>query len=232
MDSVSTEVYNALIKHQDLARQKNNYSFFQTQKGGYGEGDEFIGVSVPHQRKVARQFTDLSLNDITPLLDSPWHEVRFVGLVVLVHRFEKAGNEDERKAIYDYYLSHTEGVNNWDLVDTSAHKIVGAYLLSTSDREVLFELAESENMWEQRIAVLATMTLIDNGDFNEIFDLAQKFFDHPHHLMHKAVGWMLREVGKHDSESLISFLKQHWDNMPSIMRSYATEKVGKKWLKQ
>jgi len=196
--------------------------FFKTGKGQYGEGDKFIGVVVPDTRKVAKEYKTLPYGELTKLLNSDWHECRLCALLILVERFKKAP-EEERKMIVDFYLANTQRINNWDLVDLSAKDIVGEYLVD-KDRTVLFKLAESDLLWDQRIAVISTFAFIRRGDLTDIFALSEKLMDHKHDLMHKAVGWMLREAGKKDMLSLNLFLDQHHKIMPRTMLRYAIEK--------
>jgi 3-methyladenine DNA glycosylase AlkD len=199
--------------------------FFKTGKGEYGEGDKFLGIVVPNIRKVAKEYRGTSLETVGELLLSPWHEVRMFGLLLLVDAF-KRGGEEQRREIFSYYLAHTSGINNWDLVDLSAPYIVGAYLLDEGrmERQVLYRLADSGNLWEQRIAVVSTITLIRNNEFDETLKLAQLLMNHPHDLMHKAIGWMLREVGKKNETVLRSFLDAHGLEMPRTMLRYAIER--------
>lgn len=199
--------------------------FFKTGKGEYGEGDKFLGIVVPNIRKVAKEYRGTSLETVGELLLSPWHEVRMFGLLLLVDAF-KRGGEEQRREIFSYYLAHTSGINNWDLVDLSAPYIVGAYLLDEGrmERQVLYRLANSDNLWEQRIAVVSTITLIRNNEFDETLKLAQLLMNHPHDLMHKAIGWMLREVGKKNETVLRSFLDAHGLEMPRTMLRYAIER--------
>lgn len=220
--------------------------FFKAFPGGYGEGDEFLGVVVPDQRKVALKYRTLPLPDIDALLQSRWHECRLTALFILVHQFTvaqkpKTRDVDRQKVILDFYLGHLDRVNNWDLVDASAHKILGQWLVDrpvnrSADRKILSSLARSKNMWEQRVSVIATLPLIRAGQFDEILRLSEKFLSHPHDLMHKATGWMLREVGKRDLAVLRAFLQEHVAAMPRTMLRYAIEKMRdaerKKWLRQ
>ncbi|MEI6728592.1 MAG: DNA alkylation repair protein [bacterium] len=197
--------------------------FFKTGKGEYAEGDKFIGVVVPDQRSVARKhFKQASLDDVQKLLDSPIHEHRLTGLIILTYKFEK-GDNAERKLIYDFYLKNTRAINNWDLVDCSAHKIVGQHLID-KDRSILYKLAHSKNLWEQRIAIVSTFAFIRLKDFEDCLNLAEIFLTHEHDLIHKAVGWMLREVGKKDEFVLVSFLNPNYKKMPRTMLRYAIEK--------
>lgn len=194
--------------------------FFKTGKGEYGEGDRFIGVSVPDTRKVAKEYVDSSLEVIENLLESEWHECRLCGLLILVERYGKSPEE-----ITGFYLNHTGGINNWDLVDLSAPYILGRYLIKRADRSVLDRLSASPILWEQRIAVVSTLMLIRNNMFSDTIRLAEKFLTTRHGLMQKAVGWMLREVGKRDLELLKAFLEEHKTHMPRTMLRYAIEKL-------
>jgi 3-methyladenine DNA glycosylase AlkD len=199
--------------------------FFKTGAGEYAEGDVFLGVRVPWQRKVARKyFQHVGLEDNKALLSSPVHEYRSVALIILVHKYEKAKYEEEKEKIAQFYLDNLDHVNNWDLVDLSADKILGAYLFD-KDRQPLLELAASQDLWRQRVAMIATFYFIRKGDFADTLALAELFLDHPHHLIHKAVGWMLREVGKRDQQVEIAFLKEHYKRMPRTMLRYAIEKL-------
>lgn len=195
--------------------------FFKCGRGEYGEGDRFLGVVVPDVRAVARQNTTASLTEIGTLLESPWHEVRLCALLILVLQSRKTVT----KEVLDFYLSHTERINNWDLVDLTAPAIVGGYLLANpQERGLLYSLAESDSLWEQRIAVVSTLTLIREGEPEDTYALATKLIDHPHDLMHKAVGWMLREAGKRDQRRLELFLDEYATLMPRTMLRYSIEK--------
>ncbi|MBB4035721.1 3-methyladenine DNA glycosylase AlkD [Dysgonomonas hofstadii] len=197
--------------------------FFKTGKGQYGEGDLFIGVVVPDTRKVAKKYKDMSYEEVTKLLDSPYHECRLCGLLILVERLKKS-KESERKEIYEFYLSKTSRINNWDLVDLSARDIVGEYLVD-KDRSILYTLADSSLLWDQRIAILATFAFIRKNDHKDILALSEKLLDHKHDLMHKAIGWMLREAGKRDKAVLTAFLDKHYKMMPRTMLRYSIEKL-------
>lgn len=198
--------------------------FFKTGKGQYGEGDKFLGVVVPDTRKVAKANKLLSESELKKLLRSPYHECRLCALLILVERFKKV-EEKERKNIYDFYLSQTKYVNNWDLVDLSSRYIVGEYLLDKEDRSILYQLAESDWMWDQRIAVTSSYTFIKNKDYQDIIALSEKLMYHKHDLMHKAIGWMLREMGKMDIKPLYDFLDKYHKVMPRTMLRYAIEKL-------
>lgn len=213
--------------------------FFKTGKGHYGEGDVFCGLSVPQSRRIAAKYKDLSLDDIKLLLESEIHEERLIALVILVHNFSK-GNESQKKEIYDFYLSHTKHINNWDLVDLSADKIVGEYLYSSSppagglrSKEILSKLAHSENLWEKRIAMIATFAFIKHGESDYTFMIADILIADPHDLIQKAVGWMLREVGKRISlEKEEEFLKPRYKTMPRTMLRYAIERFSEEKRKE
>ena len=193
--------------------------FFKTGKGEYGEGDMFLGVVVPEMRKVAKAFKAVSYEVIEALLESEWHECRLCALLILIEKYKKAPEE----AVH-FYLSHLKGINNWDLVDLSAPYILGDYLAGHTDHSVLYDLAQSPVMWEQRIAVVSTLMLIRHGHFNDTIELAVMFLDTRHDLMQKAVGWMLREVGKRDKPLLISFLNAHKAALPRTTLRYAIER--------
>jgi len=207
--------------------------FFKTGLGQYGEGDKFLGVMVPDIRKVVKEFRDLPLAETEKLLQSSWHEERLCALLLLVGQFER-GDEVERKKVYSLYLRNTRYINNWDLVDLSAPKIVGPYLDGGS-RSLLYRFVRSGNLWERRIAILATFHYIKNGEFTDSLALAEKLLGDDHDLMHKAVGWMLREVGKKDVAVLEGFLKKHRHRMPRTTLRYAIERFPearrKKYLK-
>ena len=199
-------------------------SFFQTKEGKYAHGDVFLGVTVPQTRKVVTPYKTLPLAEVTKLLQSKYHECRFAALVVLVYQYEHS-DEDEQKIIYNFYLDHTEYINNWDLVDVSCHKIVGPWLLD-KDRTKLYDLANSSWLWDQRIAIVSTLAFIRNNDFDDILRLSEYFLTHSHHLIHKACGWMLREVSKRDKTTLIQFLDKHAPQMPRVMLRYSIEKLS------
>ena len=195
--------------------------FFKAGKDEYAEGDRFIGVVVPQQRKIAKRHQDLTLPQVRSLLKDSFHECRLTALLILVLKFDKA-DDAEREKIVTFYLSHLDYVNNWDLVDSSADKILGRWLLDR-DRDVLSELAGGD-LWRQRVAMIATYAFIKAGDFSVTLELAERLRDHEHDLIHKAVGWMLREVGNRDLKVEERFLKKHYKKMPRTMLRYAIEK--------
>ena len=196
--------------------------FFKTGKGEYGEGDIFLGIKVPVQRKVANKFQDLSLEDLEELLNTKIHEYRMTALFILIEQYER-GDKIEKKKIFNFYLKNTRNINNWDLVDVSAPKIVGDYLLN-KPRSVLYKLAKSNNLWERRIAIISTFTFIRNNEFRDTLKIAEILLNDKHDLIHKAVGWMLREVGKRDQKTEEEFLQKHYLKMPRVMLRYAIER--------
>jgi 3-methyladenine DNA glycosylase AlkD len=203
--------------------------FFKTGKGEYGEGDIFLGIAVPESRKIVKQFSDLLLRDIQILLDSKIHEKRFIALLILVKQFERANkikDEKEQKGIFEFYLKNTKDINNWDLVDLSAPRIIGMYLLD-KDKSILYKLAKSNNLWEKRISILSTFWFIKENRFEDAIKLAEILLNDQHDLMHKAVGWMLRETGKKDKKVLINFLNKHYKIMPRTMLRYSIERLSK-----
>ena len=206
----------------DPAIAAHSQRFFKTGKGEYGEGDRFLGIRVPVLRKQARRFRHLALEEVTVLLRSRWHEERLCALFILVARFSQGALED-KAAIYKLYLAHTAYINNWDLVDSSAPHIVGAYL-ADKNRQPLFALAQSPSLWERRIAMLATLYLIRKNEFDDALEIAKILQNDAEDLIHKAVGWMLREVGKRDGAVERAFLAEHYQQMPRTMLRYAIEK--------
>ncbi len=200
--------------------------FFKTGKGEYGEGDIFLGVKVPDQRKAANKFNELSLKDLEKLLNSKIHEYRMSALFILIKQYEKA-DEKERKKIFDFYLKNTKNINNWDLVDISAPKIIGNYLLE-KPRKILYKLAKSNNLWERRIAIISTVAFIRNNEFDDTLKISKILLQDKHDLIHKAVGWMLREVGKRDQKVEEEFLRKHYLKMSRVMLRYAIERFEEK----
>jgi 3-methyladenine DNA glycosylase AlkD len=205
----------------DSEKAKFLQGFFKTGKGQYAEGDVFLGIVVPVTRSIVKACMEISLSEISLLLDSEYHEARLAGFLLLVEKFKKE-KKNAQKAIFDFYLAHTKRANNWDLVDLSCRDIVGGYLLDR-DKSLLYKLAESENLWEQRIAIVSTWTFIKYGNFDDTLQLAEKLMNHKHDLIHKATGWMLREVGKKDKDTLIDFLEIHSKNLPRTALRYSIE---------
>lgn len=220
------ELKKELNKLADPKRAEALKWFFKTGKGEYGEGDIFLGIKVPEQRKVARDYVNLSLTDVEALLKSKIHEYRLVALLVLVWQYKKAG-DTEKKKIVDFYLKNAKRVNNWDLVDLSCHYILGEYLLD-KPRNILYKLAMSKNLWEKRIAIISTAAFIRAGEFNDTIKISEILLNDKHDLIHKAVGWMLREAGKRDQKTLFKFLDKYYKVMPRTALRYAIEKLGEK----
>ena len=209
-------------KHANPEQAKILMRFFKIGNGKYGEGDEFLGIKVPVSRKIAKQFTNLSLEEIQELLNSSIHEERLIALFILTEQFRKA-DAARKKIIYNFYLKNTKRVNNWDLVDLSAEKIIGAYLLDKGTK-ILFKLARSKNLWERRIAIMSTFHFIKNGLYDTTLEISNILLDDEHDLIHKAVGWMLREVGNRKLVVEEKYLKKHYISMPRTMLRYAIEK--------
>lgn len=222
--SNAEEIIIELKTKGTVERAEHAQRYFKTGKGEYAEGDVFWGVTVPEQRQIAKKYgKSMGIDEVLPLLKHEVHEVRLTAIFIMVRLFER-GDAATKSKVYNAYLKHTAYINNWDLVDSSAHKIVGAHLLNQNDAAILYQLAESSFLWDQRIAVIATLAFINKGELDHTYDLALKLIDHPHDLMHKAVGWMLREAGKKDLERLRTFLYAHSQNMPRTMLRYAIEK--------
>lgn len=201
---------------------EHSQRFFKTGAGEYGEGDQFLGIRVPVLRQQVKTFQEATLEDIQQLLVSSFHEERLFALLLLVYKFAK-GNEEEKSAIYHMYLNNTQYINNWDLVDSSAYQIVGVFL-EDKDRQVLYQLVQSDSLWERRIAIMATLHFIRNHQFDDTLNLAKQLINDQEDLIHKAVGWMLREIGKRDITVERAFLQSHYKKMPRTMLRYAIEK--------
>ena len=212
------ELKKELSAAADPERARNSAWFFKTDKGQYGHGDRFIGLTVPTIRRIAHRYVDLPLADVAKLLASPIHEYRFAALEILVAQYER-GDLD----VFAFYLKHTRFVNNWDLVDTSAPYIIGRHLL-TRPRKILYRLAKSKNLWERRMAMLSTMMFIRAGEIEDSFAIAKLLLADDHDLIHKAVGWMLREAGKRSAPALVKFLKENYSALPRTTLRYAIER--------
>ena len=211
-----------LAKPEKIPIYKN---FFKTREGEYGEGDEFIGVTVPDSRKVARANIDISYEDLLHILKSRVHEDRLCALIILVYKFEKAKIEREKKQAVDFYIKYHLYGNNWDLVDVITPKILGPWLIH-GNRSLLYEYAHSSNLWERRIAIITTFYFIRQGEFEDTIKISEILLNDKHDLIHKAVGWMLREIGKRDEEELIIFLNKYYKNMPRTMLRYSIERLS------
>jgi len=216
-------IKNKIRSHADPIRAKNSLWFFKTGKGDYGEGDKFFGLKVPICRKISKEFKELDYPELDELIQSKYHEERLIALFILILKFDKA-EEKERTKIYKYYLAHTKWVNNWDLVDQSAPRIVGRYLID-KDKKILFKLAKSKDLWEKRISVISTLAFIKLADeYENTLALAEILLHDKHDLIQKAVGWMVREVGNRSIPAETAFLKKHYKTMPRTALRYSIEK--------
>lgn len=221
LENLRKEIKN----HLNLERAEHSKKFFKTGKGQYGEGDVFLGLSVSQCRGIAKKYRNLSLEEIKNLLKSKIHEERLIALLILVWKYQ---NEQRGKEIFDFYLNNTEFVNNWDLVDLSADKIVGEFLRTFDCREMYFplltNLAKSKNLWARRVAIVSTFAFIKRNEFKPTLEISEILLKDKHDLIHKAVGWMLREVGKKDEKVLENFLRKNYKNIPRTTLRYAIER--------
>ncbi|MBP6005925.1 DNA alkylation repair protein [Candidatus Saccharibacteria bacterium] len=227
--------YQEIIKNLNLLADKEradrSKTFFKTNKGGYAENDQFIGISVPSQRKLAKRFRELGLVELGRLIDSPIHEYRMTGLLILIEKYHTKSVSDQLQQDYiDFYLLRIDQVNNWDLVDNSCYKLLGDYLWRRQDLELLYHYANlepiRENLWKNRIAIVTTLAFIRHRELEPTFELSRILISHPEDLIQKAVGWMLRESGKFDQERLEIFLNQYAGRMPRTMLRYAIERFN------
>ncbi|HLG23494.1 MAG TPA: DNA alkylation repair protein [Candidatus Nanoarchaeia archaeon] len=227
---MKNQIKKDLQRLSDTRRAKISSSFFKTGKGQYGEGDIFLGITVPKQREVAKKYLNLPINEIEALLTSRIHEHRLVALIILTEKYNKS-SQKEKKEIFDFYLSNAKNINNWDLVDSSADKIAGRYFFENGqvrNNVTLTNLAKSENLWEKRISIISTFYFIKNNEFEETCRISELLLKDKHDLIHKAVGWMLREVGKKDQKAEEDFLVKHYKKMPRTMLRYAIERFDYK----
>lgn len=215
-----------LKQHSSPEKAKIYTRYFKTGKGEYGEGDVFLGLTVPEQRKLAQKYVDLKFDYVKKLLHSKYHEHRLTGLFILVYKYEKANNNEKQKII-DFYLKHKHRGNNWDLIDCVADKLLGKHIID-KDKSILYELAKSESLWDRRIAIITTFEFIKNNKFEDTIKIAEILLNDKHDLIQKAVGWMLREIGKRDENELIKFLDKNYKKMPRTMLRYAVERLDKK----
>ena len=224
MKQLTKTITNRLQALSDAEKREIFPKFFKAGKGEYGEGDRFLGVTVPNIRAIAKLHKDISIEEIRELLQSEWHEVRLCALIIMV---EKSKKKDEalRKELFNLYLSQTKRINNWDLVDLSCRFIIGEYLLDKS-RDILYQLAQSPLLWDNRIAIVSTYAFIRKGQLEDTYALSDLMMQHPHDLMHKAIGWMLREAGKRNPERLYDYVMRHRADMPRTMLRYAIEKFS------
>ena len=221
-----SEIRKEITKQKNPAQAIILQKFFKTGKGEYGEGDVFYGIKVPVQRTIAGHFKELALEDLKVLLTSKVHEERLIAAFILVEQFKKA-DDKKQKIIYDFYLKNRKGINNWDLVDLSAPKIVGEYLID-KEKDLLYKFANSKDLWKKRIAIISTQTFIRQHWFEDTLKISQILLQDKHDLIHKAVGWMLREVGNRDIKTEEDFLQKHYKTMPRTMLRYAIEKFPEK----
>ncbi len=224
MSTQTAQIMNKLRKLGDSDIAAHSRRFFKTGKGEYGEGDMFLGIRVPAIRKCVKEYRTILLEDTLELLKSPFHEARLLALLILVVKYSSEKESPKQETIYRSYLSHTKYINNWDLVDCSAQHIVGAHLFS-KDRKTIYRLIRSKSLWERRIGVLATFHFIKRGDFSDTLSIAELLLDDREDLIHKAVGWMLRELGKRNRNVEEQFLVKHYKEMPRTMLRYAIEKL-------
>lgn len=225
----SENLIKELKKYSSLKRQKANQWFFKTGPGQYGEGDKFMGVRVPDIRIVARKFLDLKFSEIKKLIDSPIHEIRLAAILILVEKNKLAIKEKNKKTqqdILNFYLKNRGQVNNWDLVDLSVHRILGQAILDgLISKQILYKYSKSKNMWERRMAIIATAMFISHNKLDDTLKLSKLLFKDKEDLMHKAVGWMLREAWKKDSKRVEQFLKDNYSNLPRTTLRYAIERI-------
>ncbi len=222
------KIIRLLKQYANPAKAKTLQGFFKTSKGEYGEGDVFLGITVPQLRSVAKQHSNLSFPQLQRLLSSKIHEHRLVALLMLVQLFQKAEKDENSKLQRDvvhFYLANLQGVNNWDLVDLTAPQILGQYLLRR-DKAVLYFFAHSHNLWKRRIAIVSTLAFIRGGDFSHTFKITELLMHDKHDLIHKACGWMLREAGKKNEKALENFLSKHCKKMPRTTLRYAVERFS------
>lgn len=243
------EIEQMMISRRDDSQREILMRFFRTAPGQYGEGDDFLGIKVPVTRSIVKELRhNVAINDISCLLDSRWHEVRLVGLLLLVEEMSAAlprkrdsaetalHKATRREELARFYLAHARRANNWDLVDLSCEYVLGPYIFITGDYDILIRLAGTNNLWEQRIAIVTTLYFIRQGVLQPTFEICDLLMNHPHDLIHKAMGWMLREAGKRDNEALVRYLDANVGRMPRTTLRYAIERMPeserKAWLKR
>jgi 3-methyladenine DNA glycosylase AlkD len=218
-------LFYELKSHSDPIHAKNLQRFFKTGKGKYGEGDQFWGITVPKQRRIAKKYASISLSEIQKLLNHKVHEVRLSALIILCSKFAKS-DEKNKKEIFKFYIKNYKNINNWDLVDISCHRIIGEFL-NDKPKDILYNLAHSKNIWARRIAIISTMAFIKRNEIKDAMRLSVVLLKDKHDLIHKAVGWVLREVGKKNMTVLRQFLDKYKNQMPRVMLRYSTEKMSK-----
>ena len=223
--SLLKELKDELSRFADKDKISHYERFFKTAPGQYGAFDKFLGVNVPTLRKLSKTFQSLSFIDLRRILNSKFHEERLLSLFILVLKFNKAQTLEMKREIFEFYVDNLNCVNNWDLVDASSYQILGAYLFGRGDR-LQIKLSQSENLWHRRIAIISTFYEIKRNDFSLALKLSQALLNDPHDLLHKAVGWMMREIGKRDIKTLERFLEKFCEIMPAKMLRYATEHLS------
>lgn len=239
------KIRNELLKTKNERKIKILKQFFKTNKGSYGEGDIFLsGTTVPKIRKISQKYTNLTTGKLQKLIKSKYHEERLVAILILVKKYDlakKEKNQKNQEQIFNFYLKNTKYINNWDLVDLSCYKIIGDYLLDKKNKKkILYKLSNSKKeintgwqwLWEKRISIVSTMAFIKNNDFSDSIKISKLLLNEEHDLLHKAVGWMLREVGKKEEKVLLKFLKENYSKMPRTTLRYAIEKYPKKKRKE
>ncbi|MBT3225202.1 MAG: DNA alkylation repair protein [Calditrichaeota bacterium] len=225
MKVTAKDISRNLVELGNSTVAEHSQRFFKTGKGEYGEGDKFLGIRVPIIRKQVKKYKDISLEIISNLLKSSYHEVRLFAVLMLVRKFSN-GDDREKSKIYSLYMNSTKYVNNWDLVDSSASYIVGAYL-ADKDKQPIYDMAKSESLWERRISIMSTFHFIRNNDFSDALKISEILIDDREDLIHKAVGWMLREIGNRSLAIEEEYLKEHYKKMPRTMLRYSIEKLPK-----
>lgn len=229
MEITVNKIEKEIIKQRNASKAKILARYFKTGEGEYGEGDIFLGISVPDLSKFAKKHKSIDIKKVSTLLKNKIHEIRLIALFVLVSKFQETNRESEKERIINFYLKNTKYINNWDLVDSSAYQILGSYLVDKKDRKIIYKLISSKNMWEQRIAIVSTYAFIKKGESKDIFVICKKLFNHKHDLIHRAMGWMLREVGKNVSQKELKvFLKENIRQIPRTTLRYAIEKFEDK----
>jgi 3-methyladenine DNA glycosylase AlkD len=228
MNETDKEVLKQVAKYCNKDKGDFLARFFKTGVGEYSEGDVFYGLTVPTSRKIASNYTEIDWVSLENLLRNEVHEVRLIALIILHTKYKKAKNEKEKEKIVKFYLKNISYVNNWDLVDVSSYNILGAYFKDKDDRSILIKLSKSKKLWQERIAIVSTFAFIKNDDLDLIFYFGEYFINHKHDLIHKALGWMLREAGKRDEKRLKEFLEKNKSKMPRTMLRYAIEKFPEK----
>ncbi|MHA1522227.1 MAG: DNA alkylation repair protein [Promethearchaeota archaeon] len=227
-------IQKELERHIEPEKQAKYPKFFQVFPGGYGEGDHFLGVRVPQIRKIAKTHLKIPLEDLDPVISNKYHEIRLCAFMILVEKYNKAKSKSETQAIAEYFLQNRQYCNNWDLVDNTVYKTLGPYLID-KDKSILYDFAREGTLWEQRIAMITTFYFIKERKFDDALRIAEILLHHEHDLIHKAVGWMLREIGNRHRPTEEKFLKKHYQNMPRRMLRYAIEKfepeLRQKYLK-